>query len=437
VSANNLKWNNGSSAYTTGFVNGDIVGIAFDADAGTLTFYRNGSSLGTAFTGIPAGTYFAGAGVYSPTTVSILNFGQRPFAYTAPSGFKALNTANLPAPLVTKPSDVMDVLLWTGNGSSPRSFSGLSFSPDLAWMKQRSSTADHALIDTVRGPAGNSVSSNTTDAESNIGLTVNSFDSGGFTLATGSFNFSYANTNGQTYAAWCWDAGTTTTTNTQGSISSQVRANASAGFSIVTWTGSGAVGTIGHGLNVKPGFIVVKSRTNTEIWYCYHSALGAGQRIQLNETSAAVSSVVWNSTEPTSSVFSITSSQPNTSGQNYVAYCWAPLTGYSSFGSYVGNGSSDGVFVYTGFRPKWILFKRTNSTGVWGVWDTARNTYNAATSRLQAESSSAELNQAATTIDILSNGFKPRTGDSDINASGSTYIYFAVAESPFQYARAR
>jgi hypothetical protein len=285
------------------------------------------------------------------------NFGQRPFAYTAPSGFKALCTTNLAEPTIADGSTAMDVALYTGNGST-QTISGLNFSPDLVWIKERSSTSDNALWNTVVG-VGSYLSSNLTSSEFTTTTELTSIDSGGFTLGSSGAT----NENSQTYAAWTWDAGSSTVTNTDGSITCQVRANASAGFSVVTWTGSGAVGTIGHGLNVKPGFIVVKSRTNTEVWYCYHSSLGSGQRIQLNETSAAVGSVVWNGTEPTSSVFSITSSQPNTSGQNYVAYCFAPVDGYSSFGSYTGNGSTDGPFVYTGFKPRWVMIKRSSSSG--------------------------------------------------------------------------
>jgi hypothetical protein len=263
VSANNLKWNNGSSAYTTGFVNGDIVGMAFDADAGTLTFYRNGSSLGTAFTGIPAGTYFAGAGVYSPTTVSILNFGQRPFAYTAPSGFKVLCTTNLPEPTIADGSTAMDVVTYTGNGSARSITLPGGFSPDLIWTKSRSSTLFHHLYDSVRGTNSNlnsnSTSGELTGAPYNDGVTA--FGSNGYSL--GAFNG--LNENTTTYVAWSWDAGSSTVTNTQGSITSQVRANASAGFSVVTYTGTGCQCNCGHGLGVAPSCYIVKAEERLEL----------------------------------------------------------------------------------------------------------------------------------------------------------------------------
>jgi hypothetical protein len=224
------------------------------------------------------------------------------------------------------------------------------------------------------------------------------------------------------------------------SIASTVRANPSAGFSIVTYTGTGSVATVGHGLNAAPGLILIKGRTSTSDWPVYHSALSnpTNNVLVLNST-GSVQSVTnyWNGTN--SSVIGLLNGSfvHNTSGVNYIAYCFAPVEGYSAFGSYTGNGSTDGPFVYTGFRPRWIIIKRTNSTGVWGIWDSARNSFNASTSRLQAESGIAEINTANTTIDILSNGFKPRAADSDINAASSTYIYAAFAENPFKTSRAR
>ena len=269
-----------------------------------------------------------------------------------------------------------------------------------------------------------------------------SFDSTGFTLGGADPSADGLNQNTQPYVAWTWDAGSSTVTNTQGSISSQVRANASAGFSVVTYTGNNSSGaTVGHGLSVSPALIIVKARDNSsfggEGWNTYHSSLPTGYALQLNSTQAQFTGM-FTSTLPTGSVFTLsTNSGVNQSPVRYVAYCFAPVAGYSSFGSYTGNGSTDGTFVYTGFRPRWVMVKRTNTTGVWGIWDSNRNSFNASTSRLQAESSNAELNQAATTIDILSNGFKPRATDSDINASGSTYIYAAFAEHPFATSRAR
>jgi hypothetical protein len=422
-----------SSSYGASFTANDVIGIAFDIDGGSVTFYKNGSTQGA----ISKTLSGAGKGTWSLFTVSAsgsasnswsLNAGQRPFAYTAPSGFKALNTANLPAPVVTKPSDVMDVALYTGNGAV-RNISGLGFSPDMVWIKSRSASGNHRITDIVRG-ATKELSPDLTNAEGTDANGVTAFNSDGFSLGISSFQ----NGSGTTYAAWAWDAGSSTVTNTQGSISSQVRANASAGFSVGTWTGTASAGTIGHGLGVAPEFIIVKNRSVADSWYCYHKSLGNAARIQLNETSAATTgSSQWNSTSPTSTVYSVGSGSWQASGNLIVSYAFAPVVGYSSFGSYTGNGSTDGPFVYTGFRPRWILFKSSSSSASdsdWTLWDSARSPYNAASKYLLPNRSNAEGDVAY--VDLLSNGFKMRYYDAGPNnASGGTYIYAAFAESPF------
>jgi hypothetical protein len=438
--------NSSYSAYGTAHTNGDVVGVAYDADNGKLFFSRNGTwqasgdpAAGTnaAFTSI-TGEFSPGLGYWtSPTTnVNSANFGQRPFAYTAPSGFKALCTTNLPEPTIADGSTVMDVALYTGNGST-QTISGLNFSPDLVWIKGRSGGTDHALYDAVRGVQKDLVS-NSTAAETTQTQGLTAFNSDGFSLGT----LAKVNTSSATYAGWSWDAGTSTVTNTAGSITSQVRANASAGFSIVTYTGNGTAGaTIGHGLGVNPSFVIVKSRSgsgSSYYWTCYHGSLGATKALELNSTTAAfISPGAWNNTEPTSSVFSVASNAVNNgSGSTYVAYCFAPVAGYSSFGSYTGNGSADGPFVYTGFRPRWVMWKNASSAGSWYIHDTSRSASNVTENALFPNIPDAE-NSTYTDLDILSNGFKQRTAASSSNASGNTYIYAAFAESPFQYARAR
>jgi hypothetical protein len=434
--------NNVFTSYGSSWTTGDVIGVALDLDNGKVWFSKNGTwqasgdpSAGTnaAFTGITGSYTFAcspyGSGKF------VLNAGARSFAYTAPSGFKALNTANLPAPVVTKPSTVMDVKLYTGNGGT-QTISGLNMSPDLVWVKSRDEANTHNLYDIVRG-TGKELVSNTTAAEASYGNSLTSFDSTGFGLGSAS----WMNGSSKSYVAWTWDAGSSTVTNTQGSISSQVRANASAGFSVVTYTGNGSSSqTVGHGLGAKPGLIIVKSRSNgTWNWGVYHSSLtGSTPLLALNGTGAANN--LYNAFNPannTSSVFGIGNEvTTNESSGTYVAYCWAPLVGYSSMGSYVGNGSSDGPFVYTGFRPRWVLIKRSDTAGAnWYLLDSARNTYNVTNSLLRPNLSDAEV--SAVPIDFLSNGFKPRDTDAGSNASGGTYIYAAFAESPFQYARAR
>jgi hypothetical protein len=436
-----LKYNNNSSAnYGSVISNGVVVGVAFDANAGTLTFYRNGSSQGTAYSSIPAGTYFPTVALYNVNAT--VNFGQRPFAYTAPSGFKALCTANLPAPLVTKPNTVMDVVLYTGTGSSltlPYASStptSIAFTPDLVWIKGRSGATDHALYDAVRD-VQKDLASNSTAAETTQSTGLTAFGTNTFTIGS----LAKLNTSSATYAAWCWDAGSSTVTNTQGSITSSVRANATAGFSVVTWTGDGGTNkTVGHGLGVAPELIIAKWRGGSSDWEVYSKAAGATKVLQLNATNAASTLGHFGSTNPTSTVFTVnasgTGNEINGNGQSYVAYVFSPVVGYSSFGSYTGNGSStDGPFVYTGFRPRFLLVKSSSFAEYWEMYDTARDTYNIAKAEIFANTSGAE--GTASALDFLSNGFKIKTSGSGFNSSSQTYIWAAWAESPFQYARAR
>jgi len=342
----------------------------------------------------------------------------------------------------------MDVLTWSGNNASPRSFSGLNFSPDFVWIKCKSDAAGHALYDTVRG-VGNSLESNITGAEVNnsqFGY-LSAFNSDGFTALTGTYpgyEFGAINMTGRTYVGWCWDAGTSTVSNTQGSITSQVRANATAGLSVVSFTGNGVQGaTIGHGCGTAPEFIILKKRTGVADWEIYHSALGAGKGIEFTTGAAFTSNAYWPST-PTSSVISLgNNSGINASGADFIVYAFSPVVGYSNFGSYVGNGLADGPFVYTGFRPKWVMIKplysydgggSTVASTAWYIYDSVRGTYNANGAILGANNAYAEENNA-TDIDFLSNGFKLRNTRAINTTSGA--IYAAFAEMPFNYSRAR
>jgi len=421
---------------TTGWASwttNDVIGVTFDADTRETKFYKNNSLQGTVTApALPSGSAYTPAVILAGTDSSqTANFGQRPFAYTAPSGFKALNTANLPAPVVTKANTVFDTLLYTGNGSA-RSITGLGFNPDLVWIKERNAAADHALYDAVRG-VEKRLESNTQDIEVTSDGGVTAFNSDGFSLGT----LAQVNTNNDTYVAWAWDAGSSTVTNNSGSITgAQVRANATAGVSVVAVTKTGT-GTVGHGLGVKPELIILKSRADVDAWYVHHSALAANQSLFLNTTGAtATSNGYWNNTLPTSTVFSVGSAIPNS---NLIAYCFAPVVGYSSFGSYTGNGSStDGPFVYTGFRPRFILVKNTSVSGAWEIYDSARNTYNVMSLTLLPNTSDAEINAAnGVRLDFTSNGFKWRDNGSSINGNGNTIIWAAFAEAPFNYARAR
>jgi len=427
---------NSSSSYGASFTTGDIIGVAFDADAGSLTFYKNGVSQGTAFTGV-AGDYLPAMGSSNASGQTLRpNFGQRPFAYTAPSGFKALCTANLPAPVVTKPSTVMDVKLYTGNGST-QTISGLGFSPDLVWIKNRSGANNHILTDTVRGATKN-LYSNLTSIEETYTNALSAFTSDGFSVG----NLAGVNTSGGSLTAWCWDAGSSTVTDNTGSIQSTRRTNATAGISIVSWSASGtsSTQTVGHGLGVTPQFIITKSRTTAGYnWNVYHPALASGYNLFLQLTNAAEAAPLhgWLGA-PTSSVITLTkgsSSNTNVNIGDMIAYCFAPVAGYSSFGSYTGNGSADGPFVYTGHRSRWLLVKCSSTTGAWILHDTARTGYNVMGNELRPDDSTGEY--SADRFDIVSNGFKVRSSNSTLNSSGATYIYCSFAESPFQYARAR
>ena len=435
---NGNKYNNGSnSAYGATYTTNDIIGVALDLDAGTLVFYKNGTSQGTAFSSL-SGTFvpaFADGG--TGTSSFTANFGQRAFAYTAPSGFKALVDTNLPAPVVAKGSAAMDVKLYTGNGGT-QTISGLEFGPDFVWLKRRDAARNHALYDIVRGVKKYLASDSTSAEYEPASGGVSSFDASSFTVVEQ--GGVAVNESSASMVAWTWDAGSSTVTNTAGSISSQVRANASAGFSVVTYTATGSTLTVGHGLGAAPELIIIKGRTSTNSWAVYTKVVGTSGFLLLNSTAAVQNYNVWNNTSPTSTVFTVGApfDEGNASGVNHVAYCFAPVSGYSSMGSYVGNGSaSSGPFVYTGFRPRWLLVKNSNNTDGWSMWDAARDPYNEVIYKLEPNSSGAEGSNAVHKFDFLSNGFKVRGDWAGINGSGNTIIYAAFAESPFQYARAR
>jgi len=445
---NGDKSNNGvDSSYASAFTSTDILGVAFDLDAATVTFYKNGTSLGTAFTSIASGYYFPTFGTYPSGESGTVNFGQRQFAYTSPSGYKALCTQNLPAPLVTKPNTVMDVALYTGNGGT-QTISGLNFSPDFVWLKSRSNAYGHQLYDIVRG-AGYLLGSNSTSAESGpFSDVLTAFTSTGFTVGSDTG----INGSGNSVVGWAWDAGTSTVSNTAGSITSQVRANATAGFSVVTYTGNGSTGaTVGHGLGVAPGLIIAKRRSAIEDWAVYHGSLGGTAGLSLNNTAAASTSIqYWSNTNPSSTTFTVHSNTINNgSGSTYVAYCFTPVVGYSSMGSYVAGTEP---FVYLGFKPALVMIKaavgRSTAYTSWYMADNKRPVYNPENLPLWANQSAQEGlrgNGSGTyssdlNIDLLSNGFKIRDNNGapdETNFTGATYIYCAWAESPLQYARAR
>ena len=421
-------WVNGSSSnYGTLFALNDIMQIAVDRDAGKIWYGKNGTWLGS---GDPANgsnpisssvassiDLFFAVGLYASGNSVVCNFGQRPFAYPAPSGFKALCTQNLPEPTIADGSTAMDVVLDTGANILTAAQGAIGGSADLLWIKDRASANNHQLIDTVRGGTA-TLQSNTTAAET-----------------------TYSAPSGSS-VAWTWNAGSSTVTNTDGTITSQVRANPSAGFSIVTYTGTGAAGTVGHGLGAAPQLYIIKKRSAVENWFAMTTAIdGSVDFGILNSTASFQNAAGALATPPTSSAFSLDFySDTNGSGSTFVAYCFAPVEGYSAFGPYTGNGSADGPFVYTGFRPRWLLIKSTAgslTTDYWFVWDTARATYNPMDAHLYPNSSLSEKAPGTANYDALSNGFKVRSTFVGLNTNAQTYIFAAFAESPFALARAR
>ena len=420
--------------------NGDVIGMAVDMDANTLKFYKNNTLQttitaysGTADVFVPS--YLGGGGTGSIS----YNFGQQGFTYTPPTGHLALNTYNLPDSTIVAGNKVMDATTYTGNGSTQTITNAGSFSPDLIWIKSRSNAYNHFLTDSVRG-ASKYLISNAADAEADAGSAgITAFNSNGFSMGSGTA----LNANAATYVGWQWrGSDSSAVSNTSGSITSTVSVNATAGFSVVTYTGTGANATVGHGLGVAPKFLLVKNRSGVYNWRVWHTSLAGTDFLYLNATDATVTNAaMWNSTVPTSSVFSLgTNAGVNNSGDAFVAYCWSEIAGFSKFGSYTGNGSTDGTFVYTGFRPRYILIKNTgfiSGYGDWYILDTVRNTYNVANSALRTDTSDQEYTNTAYNIDILSNGFKLRTSYNDFNASSYTYIYMAFAENPFKNSLAR
>jgi len=349
----------------------------------------------------------------------------------------------------------MAATLYTGNGSTQavsNAVNSVGMQPDLVWIKSRNQATNHALFDSVRG-TGKVIQSNTTAAEATDNTTLTAFNASGFSLGAAAGSY-IVNTSTYTFVGWNWKAGGTAVSNTSGTITSSVSANTTAGFSVVTYTGTGANATVGHGLGVAPSMIIVKQRSAVQSWPVYHVSNGAANVVYLDLTNATASSTAWQSTTPAATVFSIgTSAATNTNAATYVAYCWAPVAGYSAFGIYAGNGVADGPFIYTGFRPRWLMIKCSNVASTYTSWymvDTAREPGNISSGTvpdLWANLSVAEGYRGngvanpdtVNYVDILSNGFKVRAGNADeVNAIPNyTYIYAAFAENPLKYANAR
>jgi hypothetical protein len=452
------KYNNSTSTLlvSSGSLDvNDVQMLAYDADAGKLWFGKNGTwfasgdpvaGTNAAFTGVSGQTYFVAVQAYNTSDVGQINFGQRPFSYTPPSGFVALNTFNLPTPTIgatasTTANKYMNVVTYTGTGSS-LSVTGVGFQPDWTWIKGRSGATDHGLYDAVRG-VQKQLESNTTTAETTETTGLTAFGSDGFTVGA----LAQLNTSSATYVGWNWKANGAGSSNTAGSITSTVSANTTSGFSIVTWAGNSTnAATIGHGLGVAPSILITKSRTNASSWVVGIggiSGFGVNDYLVLQTTGAKGTSSTFYQAYG-SSTFTVgvsAADEMNKTGNNYVTYCFAPIAGYSAFGSYTGNGSADGPFIYTGFRPKFFMTKITSAAGYdWIITDTSRDTYNVSGLCLEANLNNAESTNGgafSSQSDILSNGFKIRNSGTGANGSGGTYIYMAFAETPQKFALGR
>ena len=460
------KKNNGSgSSYGLSSTTNDVVGVALDLDSGTttLTIYKNGSSLGTMYSSLNSGiTYLPNVGDINSTSnlKGIFNFGQDGtfagnvsaggnadsnsygnFKYAPPAGFLSLCSANLPVSTVV-PNEHFNTVLYTGT-AAVQSITGVGFQPDLIWGKQRNGTNAHAIVDSVRGNTKylSSQRANAEDIQTDV---VTSFDSDGFTLGQ-AIGFDM-NHSGSSLVAWSWNAGTSVSGNTSGSGTSKTytgSVNAAAGFSIIKYIGNGTAGhTIPHHLGAEPDMMIIKGNEDTNDWYVYGRPIGNTKGMQLSTSAAAnTTNEYWDNTSPTSTVFT-TSFNPGNNRSNFpnIAYCFRNIEGYSKVGSYNGNGLSDGTFIYTGFRPGWIMTKCISSSSSWIIWDTERSTRNVITN----DDLQADLNQAEGAgswgihMDILSNGYKFRNADNNaINASGQSYLYLAFADQPFKNANAR
>jgi hypothetical protein len=416
------KYTNGTgTAYGAAYTTGDTIGAAFDADNGTIIFYKNGVSQGTAFTGLTSGPYFFGCNGRANDVT--MNFGQQTYKHAAPSGYKAVCSTNFPTPAILKPNTAMDVVTYTGTGATLTN-SSLGFSPDLVWLKSRSAATDHALYDSVRG-ATFDLSSTSTAAETTQAQGLTSFNASGFTIGT----LAKINTASATYVGWAWDESVTD------------------GLDIVTFTGTGVNQNISHNLGVVPKMVIYKCRNNaTTPWIVGHSGVNSATSpwnyyMLLNAADAqALSSGPWNNTAPTTTQFTVGGSfTPSTF--TYVAYVFAEIPSFSKFDFFTGNASLDGPYIFCGFRPRFVMVKRTDLSEVWITKDSARTLFNGSDYEIYPNLTNAEggpyTSAAGPIIDFTSNGFKVKSTSTGYNASGGRYIYAAFAESPFKFSRAR
>jgi len=448
-----------TASYGASYTNGDIIGVALDVDNNTIKFYKNNVSQGNTAQGP---SFISSSGVYSIMiygggTVFTANFGQDSsfagaktsqgnqdsndigdFYYTPPNLFLSLCTSNLPDVDVV-PSKNFNAVAYTGTGSN-QVVTGVGFQPDFLWLKNRSLGYGHKLFDVLRGLGSanpGSLSSDAGDAEGTFNY-INAVSNDGFTTVSQQYS---TNNPGSAIVAWNWKANGSGSSNTAGSINSTVSVNNDAGFSIVSYTGNGTAGaTVGHGLSKAPEMWIIKNRNASGDWVVWHKDLGNQTKNLYLDATAAIQTEPpppGIATIPSSTLVSLgTFPQYNGNNQNIIMYAFHSVDGYSKVGSYTGNGVTNGPFVYTGFRPAFVLTKVTNAADDWSIADYSRSPNNVADKSLRPNSVAAE--DSAADIDILSNGFKVRQADSHrINYSGDTFIYIAFAETPFKYSNAR
>ena len=408
----------------------DIMAFASDIPNGTLKVYKN-NTLEHTFTGFNSHDWFPAVSGYAGSVCQV-NFGSNGFTHTVPTGYGPLSVATIPEPTIKDGTKHFNTVLYEGTGSKLTSPS-LGFQPDLTWIKNRDDTDSHVMQDSARGDFIYYPDVWDDESASGGGWVVEIAD--GFTAdANGPIN-----TSGESFVGWCWKGnGGTNAANDDGATDSTVQVNANAGFSMVKWTGTASNTTVGHGLGVKPQMIIVKNRDDDEHWRVYHEDAAATHSLYLHQGDAKIDAVeVWNDTEPTSSVFSVGTynSANGSSGDDdaMIAYCFSSVEGYSKAGSYTGNANANGTFVFTGFRPAWIMTKRTNDTGPWNILDDTRETYNPREKNLRADTDGTE--DTGRDVDFLSNGFKLRNSGTEMN--NGDYIYLAFAETSFKYATAR
>jgi len=475
-----------NSAYGTAWTTA-VIGVALDMDGSTVTFYNANSTQGAiSFTANITGSVVPAYAIYNIDVGWFFNFGQDSsfagqltaqgnqdgnskgdFYYTPPSGYLALCTDNLPDPEIALPGDNFNTLFYTGNDSNPRSFTGVGFQPDFVWSKGASLDYSHSLYDSIRGGGANAeIQSNSTAAEGGGNQDqygyLSSFDSDGFTAASGTSANNYFNNSSYTYVAWNWKAGGAPTadnsagagnTPTAGSVkidgsnlgsalagtiaATRLSANTTAGMSVVSYTGTGSAATIGHGLSSAPELIIVKNRDQADAWQVGSSkGIDFTDYLVLDDTAAATDNVDrWNDTAPSASVFTIGDGvEVNTNTEDYIAYCFHSVEGYSKVGSYTGNASADGAFVYCGFRPAYVLVRATNVVTNWNAANNKMPEYNVTDLYLTPNTTAVQSEEAF--ADLLSNGFKFRNTSTSFNAAYN-YIFYAVAESPQKYSNAR